>query len=54
MDIKTYIAAAVIALTAACAQETPETDTETVIVADETPELNDDGSVKAEEAPAAK
>ena len=49
MNIKTFMAAAVIALTAACTQEAPETEAETVAVpADETVELNDDGSVKTE------
>ena len=45
MNIKTYMAIAVAALTAACSQEAPEvqaTDTAPAV------ELNDDGSVKTE------
>lgn len=53
MNIKTYIAAAVIALTAACTQAEQAEQTETVeIPADENAaadvELNDDGSVKTD------
>lgn len=53
MDIKTFIAAAVVALTAAC-NEVPQPEaTETVTVpADENQaaevQLNDDGSIKVE------
>ena len=50
MNIKTFIAAAVVALTAAC-NEVPKTET-IEIPADETQaaevELNDDGSVKVD------
>lgn len=52
MDIKTFIAAAVISLTAACSQEVPEAET-VAVPANETVELNDDGSVKTEATPAA-
>lgn len=51
MNIKTFIAAAVVALTAACAQEAPKTET-VEVSADENQsaevQLNDDGSVKTE------
>ena len=50
MNIKTFIAAAVIALTAACTQE-PEVEP-TEVVTDEAVELNDDGSVKDTETEA--
>lgn len=51
MNIKTFIAAAVVALTAACTQAE---QTEIVEVpADEVVELNEDGSVKVEDAAAA-
>lgn len=57
MNIKTFIAAAVVALTAACAQEAPKTET-VEVSADENQsaevQLNDDGSVKVEETEAAK
>lgn len=57
MNIKTFIAAAVVALTAACTQAEQAEQTETVQVpADENAadvELNDDGSVKNEAADAA-
>lgn len=52
MDIKTFMAAAVIALTAACSQEAPEAET-AAVSANETVELNDDGSVKTGATPAA-
>ena len=57
MNIKTFIAAAVVALTAACAQEAPKTET-VEVSADENQsaevQLNDDGSVKVEETEATK
>lgn len=57
MNIKTFIAAAVVALTAACAQEAPKTET-VEVSADENQsaevQLNDDGSVKVEETEAAQ
>lgn len=57
MNIKTFIAAAVVALTAACSQEAPKTET-VEVSADENQsaevQLNDDGSVKVEETEAAK
>lgn len=58
MHLKTFIAAAVVALTAACTQAEQTEQTETVAIpADENAaadvELNDDGSVKTEATNAA-
>ena len=52
MNIKTFIAAAVVALTSACTQAEQAEQTEVIEVPVEV-ELNDDGSVKTEATDAA-